>query len=143
MTRKLVTVSTEDSVETAVRHLQQRGIRHLLVLQAGELVGILSDRDLKRAIDPQNRKKRKLLNLGGLFFLLEPIMVREIMTKDPITIGPGAKVQDAAAIMVEQRIGALPVVRDGEIVGILTESDVLRCFVQGEKKPASKKSSGK
>jgi len=63
MSRKLITVSPEDSVERAVQLLRQRGVRHLLVLRNGRLVGIVSDRDLKRALDPARSKKKKLLNL--------------------------------------------------------------------------------
>jgi acetoin utilization protein AcuB len=128
MTTKLHTVSPEDSVEGAVRLLQQRGVRHLLVLDGNELVGILSDRDLKRALDPQKRGRKKLLNLGGLFFLLEPILVREIMTKDPTSIAPDKTAQEAASLMVSKKFGALPVVKGNKLVGIVTESDLLRFF---------------
>jgi acetoin utilization protein AcuB len=128
MTTKLLTVSPEDSVEGAVRLLQQRGVRHLLVLDGKELVGILSDRDLKRALDPQKSKRKKLLNLGGLFFLLEPILVREIMTKDPMSVEANASAQEAAALMVAKRFGALPVVKGSKLVGIVTETDLLRYF---------------
>lgn len=128
MTTKLFTVGPDDSVEGAVRMLQQRGARHLLVLDGHDLVGILSDRDLKRALDPQKSKRKKLLNLGGLFFLLEPILVREIMTKNPVTVAPTASAQDAAKLMVSNRFGALPVVKAGKLVGIVTETDLLRHF---------------
>jgi acetoin utilization protein AcuB len=128
MHTKLFTVSPDDSVEEAVRLLQQRGLRHLLVLHDQALVGILSDRDLKHAVDPKKRKRKKLLNLGGLFFLLEPIYVREIMTRNPITIEPDVTAQQAATVMVTNRIGALPVAKEGKLLGIVTESDLLRCF---------------
>jgi acetoin utilization protein AcuB len=128
MSTKLYTISPDDSVEGAVRLLQQRGVRHLLVLDEHDLVGILSDRDLKRALDPQKSKRKKLLNLGGLFFLLEPILVREIMSKNPTSIGPSATAQEAAALMVSKRFGALPVVKNGTLIGIVTETDLLRHF---------------
>jgi CBS domain-containing protein len=128
MSRKLITVRAHDSVETAVALLRQRGVRHLLVLQGRELVGIVSDRDIKRALGPQKSKKTKVMNLGGLYFLLEPILVSEIMTADVVTIDPGLSAQEAAAIMVAERFGALPVVRDGELIGIITETDLLRYF---------------
>jgi CBS domain-containing protein len=70
------------------------------------------------------------LNLGGLFFLLEPIYVREIMTPDPVTVGPEMSAQEAAALMVTERFGALPVEREGETVGIVTETDLLRYFAK-------------
>jgi acetoin utilization protein AcuB len=129
MTRKLITVGPDDTVEGAVRLLRQRGVRHLLVMKEGRLVGILSDRDIKRAMDP-GKPKKKLLNLGGLFFLLEPIYVREIMTPDPVTVEPEMSAQEAAALMVTQRFGALPVERKGETVGIVTETDLLRYFAK-------------
>jgi acetoin utilization protein AcuB len=128
MSTKLYIVSPEDSVEGAVRMLQRQGVRHLLVVKDRELVGILSDRDLKRALDPAKNKHRRLLNLGGLFFLLEPILVREIMTKDPTSIPPDTSAQEAAQLMVEKRFGALPVVKKGKLVGIVTETDLLRYF---------------
>jgi CBS domain-containing protein len=109
-------------------------------MSEGRLVGILSDRDIKRAMDP-GRPKKKLLNIGGLFFLLEPILVREIMTPDPVTIGPDATAQEAAAVMVAERFGALPVERKGETIGIVTETDLLRHFAKsgGERPPAAEK----
>lgn len=130
MSTKLLTVSPEDSVEGAVRLLQTRGVRHLLVVDGHDLVGILSDRDIKRALDPEKSKRKKLLNLGGLFFLLEPILVREIMTKDPTSIAPSASAQEAARLMVAKRFGALPVVKAGKLVGIVTETDLLKYFAK-------------
>jgi CBS domain-containing protein len=141
MSRKLIAVAPHDSVEGAVRLLRQRGVRHLLVMTEGQLVGILSDRDLKRAMDP-GRSKKRLLNLGGLFFLLEPILVREIMTPNPVTISPDATAQEAAAVMVAERFGALPVERKGKTIGIVTETDLLRHFAKtgGERAPEEEKS---
>ena len=139
MTRNLISVSPVDSVEEAVRLLRQKGVRHLLVLKQGRLVGIISDRDIKRALEPSQVRKKKLMNIGGLFFLLEPILIREIMTRDVVTIGPEAYVQEAASIMVVERFGALPVVKDDKPVGIVTETDLLRYFANS----AAKTDSGK
>jgi acetoin utilization protein AcuB len=134
MSKKLFTVSPDDSVEAAVRLLQQRGVRHLLVIgKDGTLVGIMSDRDIKRAMEPKAKKKKKLLSLGGFFFLLEPILVSEIMSHNPVSISPDASAQEAAMVMVEKRFGALPVVEDGKLLGIVTESDLLRYFAKVER----------
>jgi acetoin utilization protein AcuB len=135
MTPRLVTVSPDDSVEKAVQLFRQRGVRHLPVLKGKRLVGILSDRDLMRAMEPLRSKERKLLNVGGLFFLLEPVEVREIMSRDVVTIAPDLSVQDAAAIMVASRFGALPVIANDELVGIITETDLLRCFARSTAEP--------
>lgn len=127
MSKELVEVEPNDSVEEAVRLLRRRGIRHLVVTKNGRLVGIVSDRDIKRALDPR-RTRKKLMDIGGLYFLLEPILVEEIMTPDPTTIGPEVSVAQAACIMVERRFGALPVTRNNRVLGIVTETDLLRHF---------------
>src|SRR6516165_4391772 len=129
MSRKLITVAPDDTVEVAVQLLRRRGVRHLLVMKKNKLVGILSDRDIKRAMDP-GRTKKKLLGIGGLYFLLEPILIREIMTRDVVTVGPDLSAQEAARIMVAERFGALPVEEKGKTVGIVTETDLLRCFAR-------------
>jgi acetoin utilization protein AcuB len=126
MSRKLITVAPDDPVERVIKLLRFRGIRHLLVLKDSELVGIVSDRDVKHALDPGRGRKKKVLNIGGLFFLLEPVYVHEIMSRNVISIAPGATTREAAAIMVAQRVGALPVMDKGKLVGIVTETDLLR-----------------
>ena len=100
MSRELIMVEPHDSVEEAVRLLRTRGVRHLLVMKKGRLVGIISDRDIKRALDPRKTRK-KLMDIGGLYFLLEPILVEEIMTPNPVSVLPGTFAKDAATIMVQ------------------------------------------
>ena len=73
--------------------------------------------------------------VGGLYFLMEPILVEEIMAPDPIAIGPGASVQEAAQMMIAHRFGALPVINRGKVVGVVTETDLLRHFASSEQKP--------
>jgi CBS domain-containing protein len=68
------------------------------------------------------------MNIGGLYFLLEPILVEEIMTPNPVTIAPDASAGHAGVIMVQRRFGALPVVEHRRTVGIVTETDLLRYF---------------
>jgi len=101
------------------------------VIDEGGLVGIVSDRDVKHALEAGRGRKKKVLNIGGLFFLLEPVYVREIMTKNVVSIDPDMTAREAAGIMVSQRIGALPVIEDGKLVGILTETDLLRHLSEG------------
>jgi acetoin utilization protein AcuB len=128
MSRKLITISPDDSVDRVIKLLRYRGVRHLLVLQDGDLVGIVSDRDIKRALDVGRGRKKKVMSLGGLFFLLEPIYVHEIMSRDVLTVEANATARRAASVMVAEKIGALPVVDDGKLVGIITETDLLRYF---------------
>jgi acetoin utilization protein AcuB len=129
MTRKLITVRPIDSIEEAIRLLRQRGVRHLLVIEKTKLVGIISDRDLKRALEPSKTRKR-VMAIGGLYFLLEPILVEEIMTPRPITITPTTRIQDAARLMLKHHFGALPVIEGAVPVGIITESDLLHYFTE-------------
>jgi CBS domain-containing protein len=63
--------------------------------------------------------------------LLEQLQVKEVMTNEPVSIGPDARLREAAALMLERRIGCLPVVEDGRLVGILSESDFLRRVAEG------------
>lgn len=132
MTRQLVSVSPLDSIETAIPLLRKRHVRHLLVIdQHGHLRGILSDRDVKRAMDPVKTKKR-MMSVGGLYFLMEPILVEEIMTANPLTVGSSVTASQAAQLMIQRKIGALPVVEQNKVVGIITESDLLRYFAERE-----------
>ena len=111
MTRAPATVSPDCSIEIALQRMRQSEVRHLLVLEAGRLVGIVSNRDWHR-IDPH------ALARGG-----EP--VSQIMSDDPVTIAPETPVTSAARVLLERRIGCLPV-RDGEaIIGVFTRSDAL------------------
>jgi acetoin utilization protein AcuB len=126
MQSKLVTVTPEASLAEAMRLLARRGIRHLPVVDKKSLVGIVSDRDLKRALaSPATSLGRAELN-----YLLDKLTIAEIMTREVITIGSGFAVEDAARIMVTQKISALPVVDNGRLVGMVTEADVLDLFVR-------------
>jgi acetoin utilization protein AcuB len=111
MTRAPAEVSPDCSIETALLSMRQTEIHHLLVVDAGRLVGIVSSRDWRR-IDPRTPA-------GGE----QPIT--HIMSEDPVTIAPETPVTVAARVLLERRIGCLPV-RDGEtIIGIFTRSDAL------------------
>lgn len=68
------------------------------------------------------------LSVWEINFLIAKLTVGEVMTKDPVTVGPGRSARDAARVMLERKIGALPVTEHGRVVGILTETDCLRAF---------------
>jgi acetoin utilization protein AcuB len=136
MQTKLYTVTPETTLPEALRLTGQRGIRHLLVLDGDRLVGILSDRDLKRAM----ASSATSLATQELNYLLERLRVREFMTKSVITIAPMFPIEDAARLMVLEKIGALPVTEGERLVGLVTETDVLRLFVRalGAGEPSSR-----
>jgi acetoin utilization protein AcuB len=126
MQARTVTVTPDTTLPEAIRLAAERGIRHLPVLSDGELVGIVSDRDLKRAM----ASSATSLAVQELNYLLDRLPVRQIMTRTVITASPTFAVEDAARLMVLHKVGALPVTEAGELVGIITESDVLDLFVK-------------
>ncbi len=123
MTPAPFTLRWDATIGAAWKAMKARRIRHIPVLDAGDrLVGILTDRDLRQVVlDPAIQAE-----LGGAPTATEDVMVREVMTWGVITVRPDADLRQAARIMHEQRIGALPVVERDRVVGILTESDLVR-----------------
>jgi len=126
MNRDVVTVTPEESFRTAMHLIRQKGIRHLPVVEGKRLVGIVTDRDLRQAA-PSGATS---LSIHELHYILEKVTVREIMTKQVVTIRPDQTVEDAALLLLGHRIGGLPVVREGELIGIITETDILQAFLQ-------------
>src|SRR5262249_51437125 len=110
MTRRIVAAHLDDGVAHAAELMARHGIRHLPVLRAGRLIGILSDRDLRGVRDAAKS-------------------VRDIMTLNPIAISPDAAVDDAAPVMQTHKTNALPVVAHGRVVGILTSTGILGAFI--------------
>lgn len=136
MQSKVVTITPRTTLSEAVRLARQRGIRHLPVLEKGELVGMVSDRDLKRAMpSPATGLRAHEMNDP-----LERLSAAEIMTRPVVTIGPMVPLEEAARLMVEEKISALPVTERGRLVGIVTETDVLALFVKamGAGEPSSR-----
>jgi acetoin utilization protein AcuB len=117
MTRRPVTVSEECAIERAIGQMRTAEIRHLVVVDGDRVTGIVSNRDLRRLLEDPSRPPR----------LSDP--VRRIMTEDPVTAAPEMPVTEAARLLLERKIGALPV-RDGdEIIGIFTTSDALEALL--------------
>ena len=114
--------------------MRRRGIRHLAVLEAGALVGIVSDRDLKRALPPGASAS------AGPAADMAALPVERVMTRPVITTGPAISVEDAGRLMVDRKISALPVTEGGRLVGMLTETDVVALLVRalGVTEPSSR-----
>jgi len=125
MKRDPVTVGPEDSFRHAMTLIRQKGIRHLPVLEEGGLVGILTDRDIRQA----SPSPATSLEIHELHYLLEKVKIREIMTRKVHTVTPGTPIEEAARLMLTHRIGGLPVLEAGRLVGIITETDILTAFV--------------
>ena len=126
MSKDPVTINDDTSMMKAIHLMKQNRFRRLPVLQEGRLVGIVSDRDLKEA----SPSKATTLDVHELYYLLAELQVKDIMTRDPVTVSPEDTVERAAQLMLENTISGLPVVDDqGGVVGILTQSDVFRAFM--------------
>ena len=126
MSKKVVTLGRNDTLKTAEALLKQRHIRHLPVLDAdGELCGIVTQRDLFRGAVLRS------LGYGSRAedMMLSSLLVKDAMSEDPVTVAPSTPLADAARLMVERRIGALPVLDAGRLVGILTEGDFVRLAI--------------
>jgi acetoin utilization protein AcuB len=125
MTRAPVVVRADAPVAVAVDLLRAGKIRHLPVVdETGRLVGIVTDRDLRQLVfDPMVQEA-----LGETAVTLSGFKVREVMTWGVVSVRPDTDLRAAARLMRERKLGALPVVRDGAVVGILSETDVLAAF---------------
>ena len=126
MQHDVACVRPETHLEEVVRLLQRRGVRHLPVLDHEDLVGIISDRDLKSVLPSPVTKLAATATRADS----DGLMARDIMTTQVITVESMVSVEDAAQPLVEKRIGALPVTDGGTLVGIVTETDVLLLFVR-------------
>lgn len=125
MSRSPVTVTPATAVSEAKQVMERRRIRHLPVVERDRLVGIVTDRDIRLNLPSPATS----LSIWEVNYLLARLTVGDVMTKRPITIEPGRPATDAAKLMLEHRIGALPVVEDDTLVGIVTETDLLRAWV--------------
>lgn len=134
MHSNVVTITPSATLAEAFRLSRERGIRHLPVLDDGDLVGIVSDRDLKRAIPPSATP------VAGLASEFATATVQQVMTRAVITTGPTVSVEEAGRVMMTEKISALPVTEGGRLVGIVTETDVVALLVRalGATEPSSR-----
>jgi acetoin utilization protein AcuB len=122
MTPAPVTIAPEASLAAALATMRQHEIRHLPVVDAdGRFVGIVTDRDLRQA---------SFARFRTLTESSQDLMVQDVMTCGVVTIDPRATIARAATVMFERRIGSLPVVENGQIVGIVTERDLLKLLMR-------------
>ena len=122
MRKELVTVPPDTSIVKAKDIIAEKLIEHLLVVDGGgNLVGIVSDRDLKQTW----ASPATTLSVHELNYLLRQLTVEMMMVKKIITVTPGTTVERAARIMQDNRISALPVVKNEKLVGIITTTDVM------------------
>jgi CBS domain-containing protein len=129
MTRELTTLRRNDKLSLADDLMTMKRVRHLPVLddESDELVGIVSQRDLfrgalARSLGYGEKAQRRMLDM---------LVVKDVMTNQVIHTEPGASLAEAARTMLERKIGCLPVLEGGRLVGILTESDFVGLAAKG------------
>ncbi|NOX25071.1 MAG: CBS domain-containing protein [Deltaproteobacteria bacterium] len=110
-----VVISRSALLPAAVLLMKEHNIRHLPVVDGGQLVGFITESDLRQFSFPA---------------MVEDIPVHQVMVSNPITIDAEASVEDAAKIIFENKIGGLPVLEDGELLGVITASDLLAAFIE-------------
>ncbi len=128
MQTKVFTVAPNDSVDRVFFLLHYEKIRHLPVLERRKVVGIVSDRDLYKVLGPRGRERTISRSENETELQVIPKRVRHIMKRGVITVEPDTDTGKAAGLMGRRKIGALPVVRNGRLIGIITATDLLRSY---------------
>lgn len=127
MRRNPVTITEDVGIGEALRIMKDNKVRRLPVLNRhGKLVGIVSEKDLLQASPSQ----ATTLSIFELNYLLSKLTVKKVMTSPVITVDEQTPLEEAARIMVDNRIGGLPVVEGDELVGIITETDLFKIFLE-------------
>ena len=128
MARDVATLDWNDELGLADDIMKLGRIRHLPVVDEGRLVGIMSQRDLFKAslasaMGFGEKAKREFM---------KTVTVKEVMVDEVITISPEASIEQAARVILEKKIGCLPVTEEGNLVGLITETDILRHYVESK-----------
>ena len=127
MTRNPITVRRGASLDSAMELLDEHDIRHLPVVDDAVLVGVVSDRDVLDATGWLSPRQREVLEAPEA-------KVADIMRGAPATVGPDEPINNALGLMVQARIGCVPVVQDGALQGIVTEMDILRAYAEASRR---------
>ena len=126
MSKTVITADENDSMNEVMGLMKEHDIGMVPVMKKGKLVGIVTDRDLKRA----SASDATTLEVHELLFLISKIKLKDIMTKDPITVPFDFTVEEAAEVLMKNRISGAPVVdQDGQIVGTITKGDLFRVLI--------------
>ncbi|HSB89803.1 MAG TPA: CBS and ACT domain-containing protein [Anaerolineales bacterium] len=127
MTRPVITVRPETPIQDALQLMRTDHIRRAPVVdEQGRLVGIVAERDLLEA-SPSDATS---LSIWEVHYLLSKITVERIMTRKVVTVTEDTPIEEAARVMADNKIGGLPVMRDNEVVGIVTETDLFKVFLE-------------
>jgi acetoin utilization protein AcuB len=126
MMTNLITTGPETSMLEARRLMNDKRIRHLLVTDGPKLLGIVTDRDIRLNLPSPATS----LSVWEINYQIARMSVASVMTNGPIIVSPRQDAKEAAVLMLDHKIGALPVIDGGKLIGIITETDLLRAFVE-------------
>jgi acetoin utilization protein AcuB len=128
MTPNPITITTDTTLKDALELIRSHPFRHLPVMdEEGKLVGIVTEKSLVYASPSPDLS----LSVFEIDYLLSRTSVGQIIQGEVVTVSPDLPIEEAARVMVDHRIGCLPVVEDGELVGIISDTDIFRVFVEG------------
>ncbi len=126
MSPKVVTIGVNDAMDVAIRRLKENGIRMMPVMKGETLVGVITDRDLKRA----SASDATTLDIHELLYLISRIRVGDIMSREPITVPENDTIEEAADLLLTHKISGLPVLDGGrKLVGVITQADIFKALI--------------
>jgi CBS domain-containing protein len=125
MTTEVTTVGPAEPIRRAWDLVDEKRLRRFPVIESDRLVGIITDRDLRNATASSVVLTEKKYH----DFLLDTVKVESMMTADPATVSPDAPLVEAARLILDMQVGGLPVVEQGKLVGIITETDLIRTLI--------------
>src|SRR5215213_218849 len=126
MSRPVISVSPEDPINEVLAMFRNEHIRRAPVMKGGNLVGIVSDRDLLNA----SPSSATTLSVWELNYLISKVKIKDVMTKKVITVNADVPIEEAARIMADKKIGGLPVVSSDKVVGMITETDLFKTLLE-------------
>lgn len=126
MSKPVITVPPEMPILDALNLLQKERIRRAPVVKDGKMVGIVSDKDLLNA-SPSDATS---LSVWEINYLMSKVQVDDVMTRDVLTITEDTPLEEAARIMADNKVGGLPIMRDGRLAGIITETDLFKILLE-------------
>ncbi len=126
MSRPVISVSPDEPINEVLAMFREEHIRRAPVMKDGKLVGIVSERDLLNA----SPSPVTTLSIWEMNYLISKVTVKSVMTKKVITVDKDTPIEEAARIMADKKIGGLPVISAGKVVGIITETDLFKVFLE-------------
>ena len=126
MTTGVITVGLADPIRKAWELVEENQLRRFPVVEGDKLVGIITDRDIRNATASSVVLTEKKYH----DFLLDTVKIESVMTPDPATVTPDTPLDEAARMILELKVGGLPVIEQGKLVGIITETDLIKTLVE-------------